>query len=64
MAVMTVAHFAKVNALYPRVVISSLAKRLENLLFAILTLPLAYDPEMTTCCYKGLLWVMCQASLR
>jgi hypothetical protein len=27
---MTVVHFAKVSALYPRVVISSLAKRLEK----------------------------------
>jgi hypothetical protein len=30
MAVMTVAQFAKVSALYPRVVVSSLAKRLEK----------------------------------
>jgi hypothetical protein len=30
MAVMIVVHFAKVSALYPRVVISSLAKRLEK----------------------------------
>jgi hypothetical protein len=52
---MIVVHFAKVSALYPRVVISSLAKRLENLIFVILTLPLVYDPEITTCCYKGLL---------
>jgi hypothetical protein len=29
-------HFAKVTALYPCVVISSLVKRLENLLFATL----------------------------
>jgi hypothetical protein len=33
---MIVVHFAKVSVLYPRVVISSLAERLENLLFAIL----------------------------
>jgi hypothetical protein len=33
---MTVVHFAKVNTLYPRVVITLLAKRLENLLFAVL----------------------------
>jgi hypothetical protein len=33
---MTVVHFAEVSALNPRVVISSLAKRLENLLFTIL----------------------------
>jgi hypothetical protein len=58
---MIVVHFAKVSVLYPRVVISSLAKRLENLLFAILTLPLVYGPEITTCYYKGLLWVVCQA---
>jgi hypothetical protein len=31
--VMTVVHFAKVSALYPRVVISSLAKRLEKTSF-------------------------------
>jgi hypothetical protein len=41
---------------YPRVGISSLAKRQENLIFAILTLPLVYGPEITTCCYKGLLY--------
>jgi hypothetical protein len=35
--------------------ISSLAKQLENLLFDILTLPLVYGPEITTCHYKGLL---------
>jgi hypothetical protein len=33
---MTVVHFAKVSAMYPRVVISSLRRRLENLPFAIL----------------------------
>jgi hypothetical protein len=33
---MIVVHFAKVSILYPHVVISSLAKRLENLLLAIL----------------------------
>jgi hypothetical protein len=33
MTVMTVVHFAKVSTLYPRVVISSLAKRLEKHLF-------------------------------
>jgi hypothetical protein len=60
-AVMTVVHFAKVSALYPRVVISLLAKGLENFLFAILTLPLVYGLEITTCYYKGLLWVICQA---
>jgi hypothetical protein len=36
-------------------VISSLAERLENFLFAIPTIPLVYGPEITTCCYKGLL---------
>jgi hypothetical protein len=35
---MTVVCFAKVNVLYPLVVISMLAKRIENLLFAILTI--------------------------
>jgi hypothetical protein len=52
---MTVVHFAMVSALYPQVVISLLAKQLENLLFAILTLPLVYGAEITTCHYKGLL---------
>jgi hypothetical protein len=33
---MIVIHFAKVSTMYSRVVISSLAKRLENLLYAIL----------------------------
>jgi hypothetical protein len=46
---------SKGSALYPRVVISSLAKQLENLLFVILTLPLVYVPEITTCHYKDLL---------
>jgi hypothetical protein len=45
----------KGSAMYPRVVISSLAKWLENLLFTILTLPQVYGLEITTCCYKGLL---------
>jgi hypothetical protein len=36
-------------------VISSLIGRLENLLFAILTLPLLYGSEITTCHYKGLI---------
>jgi hypothetical protein len=52
---MIVVHSAKVSTLYPRVVISSLAERLENLLFAIRTLPLVYGTEITTCHYKGLL---------
>jgi hypothetical protein len=62
--IMIVVHFAKVSALYPRVVISSLIGRLENLLFAILTLPLVYGPEITVCHHKRLLWVVCQALLR
>jgi hypothetical protein len=49
---MTVIHFIKVSVLYPRVVISSLAKRLENLLFIIIILHLVYDLEITTCCFK------------
>jgi hypothetical protein len=53
---MTIVHFAKVSALYSWVVISSLIGRLENLLFPILILPLVYGPEITTCCYKGLLY--------
>jgi hypothetical protein len=46
---MNIVHIVKASALYPRVVISSLAKRLENLLFAILTPLLVYGPEITTC---------------
>jgi hypothetical protein len=38
-------------------------RALENLLFAVITLPLVYGPEITTCHYKGLLWVICQALL-
>jgi hypothetical protein len=53
---MIVVHFAKVSTLYPNVVISSLAERLENLLFAIRTLTLVYGLEITTCHYKGLLY--------
>jgi hypothetical protein len=53
--IMMIVHSAEVSTLYPRVVISSLTGRLENLLFAILTLPLVYGPEITTCHYKGLL---------
>jgi hypothetical protein len=34
---------------------SSLAERLEKHPFAILTLPLVYGPEITTCHDKGLL---------
>jgi hypothetical protein len=59
--VMTVVHFIKVSTIYPQVVISSLAKRLEKPLFAIVTLSLVYDPEITICRYKGLLRVICQA---
>jgi hypothetical protein len=53
--IMIVRHYTKVSTLYPRVVILSLIGRLENLLFTILTLPLVYDPEITTCHYKGIL---------
>jgi hypothetical protein len=53
---MIVVHFAKVSALYPWVVILSLAKRLEKPPFLpFFTLPLVYGPEITTCRYKGLL---------
>jgi hypothetical protein len=58
-AIMIVIDYAKVSNAYPQVVISLLAKRLENLLCAILTLPFLYVPEITTCRYKGLLWVIC-----
>jgi hypothetical protein len=37
-----------VSTLYARVVISSLAKQLENLLLPFFTLPLVYGPEITT----------------
>jgi hypothetical protein len=39
--------------MYPRIVILSLAKRLENLLMPFFM----YGPEITTCRYKGLLQV-------
>jgi hypothetical protein len=48
-------HFAQVSVLYPRVVISSLAKRLKNIFLSFFTLPLVYSPEITTCHHKGLL---------
>jgi hypothetical protein len=35
MTIMTVVHSAEISVMYPRVVISSLAKRLKSLLFAI-----------------------------
>jgi hypothetical protein len=53
--IMMVVHSIEVSTLYPCVVISSLIGRLQNLIFAILTLPLVYGPEITTCRYKGLL---------
>jgi hypothetical protein len=34
-AIMIVVHFEKISTLYPRIVISSLIRRLENLIFAI-----------------------------
>jgi hypothetical protein len=52
---MIVVHFAKVSALYSRVVISSLIGRLENSVLPFFTLPLVYGSEITTCHYKGLL---------
>jgi hypothetical protein len=54
-AIMRVVHFAKVSTLYPHVVISSLHGQLETLLFAILTLPLVYGTDITTCLYQGIL---------
>jgi hypothetical protein len=54
-AIMIVIHYAEVSTLYPRIVISSLIERLENLIFDILTLPCVYGIEITTCRYKGLL---------
>jgi hypothetical protein len=45
---MIVVHSTEASALYPRVVISSLMKWLENLHSAICTLPLVYDQEITT----------------
>jgi hypothetical protein len=61
LAIMIVVQFAKVSVMYPRVVISLLAKRLENLIFVILTLSLMYGSEITICRYKDLLCVVCQA---
>jgi hypothetical protein len=60
LAIMIVVHSTEVSTLYRRIVISSLIGWLENLLFTILTLPLVYDLEITTCRYIGLLqeWVM------
>jgi hypothetical protein len=55
LAIMIVVHFAKVSAMYPHVVISSLGERLENLFVVILILPLVYGLEITTGRYKGLL---------
>jgi hypothetical protein len=54
-AIMIVVHSIEVSTLYPRVVISSLAERLENLLFPFFILSLVYGPYITTCRYKGLL---------
>jgi hypothetical protein len=42
LAMRIVVHSVEVSILYPRVVISSLAERLANLIFAILTLPFVY----------------------
>jgi hypothetical protein len=61
---MIVVQFAKSSTIYPRVVILSLAKRLENLFLSFFTHPLVYDPEITTSRYKGLLYVICPALLR
>jgi hypothetical protein len=58
-AILTDVHFVKVSTLYPRVVIPSLAKRLENLLYSILTLPLVYGPEITTCRVIKVYYVLC-----
>jgi hypothetical protein len=44
-AIMIDVHITKSSAMYPRVVISSLAKRLDNLLFAILALPFEAWPK-------------------
>jgi hypothetical protein len=52
---MIVVHSVEVSTVSPRVVISSLLSDYRNLLFAILTLPLVYGPEITTYHYKGLL---------
>jgi hypothetical protein len=48
--------FCKCSILYPWIVITSLAKRLEKISFlSFFTLPLVYGPVITTCRYKGLL---------
>jgi hypothetical protein len=68
---MIVVHFVKVSALYPRVVISSLPKRLENLIFAILYTFFGVWPRddymslqrFTTVVCHALLWFPPQALL-
>jgi hypothetical protein len=50
--IMIVVYSIEVSTLYLCIVISLLAKRIENLLF---TTPLVYNPEITICRYKGLL---------
>jgi hypothetical protein len=47
-AIMIVVHFEKISTLYPRIVISSLIRRLENLIF---------------CHFLHFLWCMAQISL-
>jgi hypothetical protein len=67
MAVMIVVHFAKVSTLYPRVVISSLVKRLEKPPFCHSYTSFGAwprDPYMllqrfTTGCMPGLAKVVC-----
>jgi hypothetical protein len=57
LAIVIVIHSVEVSAMYPHVVISSPAKRLENLLFLLFTLHLVYGLEIITCRYNGLLQV-------
>jgi hypothetical protein len=63
---MIVVHSAEVSTLYPLPTHSDFiaARATRKPPFVILTLPLVYGPEITTCHYKGLLWVICQAYLR
>jgi hypothetical protein len=51
---MIVVHFVAVSALYPRIVISSLARRLDNLLFATLYTSFGVWPRDHYMLLKGL----------
>jgi hypothetical protein len=54
-AIMIVLHSAEISTLYPRIVISLPVGDYRTSFLPFFTLPLVYGPEITTCCYKGLL---------